>query len=307
VSSGTLPAHLRIGTRGSKLAVAQTGIVAAALGEAGFEPEVVTVKTEDDAVGDKARFVRAIEQALLAEEIDLAVHSAKDLPGDATPGLEIAAIPPREDARDAYIGEVTEVEAIPEGATVGTASLRRRSQLLAERPDITVTELRGNVDTRLRRLDEGEATGIILAAAGLKRLGLEGEVDWHEFQVDRMIPAPGQGALALQMRAGDPRVHRVRGAVEKEEDSRIEVFCEFAAVGALGADCDTPVGVHAYRNGSALHVDAYCGLPDGSEWIRDSVEGSPVDPRQLGLLLASQMEAAGALDLLARAKQAAPS
>jgi hydroxymethylbilane synthase len=300
VSSGPI----RIGTRGSKLALAQTGLMADLLRDAGgFEPEVVVIKTADSEVGDKARFVRAIEQALLDGEVDLAVHSAKDLPGDSTPGLEIAAIPPREDARDAYIGEVTGVEAIPEGATVGTASLRRRSQLLAERPDLTVTEIRGNVDTRLRKLEEGGLSGIVLAAAGLKRLGLEGEVTWHEFPVERMTPSPGQGALALQMRAGDPRSHRVRGAVEKGEDARIEVFCEFAAVGALGADCDTPVGVHAYREGGVLRVEGYCGLPDGSEWVREAVEGTPVNPRHLGLLLASELEAGGARDILARAKE----
>jgi hydroxymethylbilane synthase len=284
---------VRIGTRGSALALAQARWVAERLGG-----EIVVLRTsgDDGATGDKSRWVDTIEAALLAGEIDVAVHSAKDVPGDLAPGCEIVATPPRASAHDVLIGS---------GRRIGTSSLRRQAQLLAWRDDVEVVELRGNVDTRLRKLEEGEATGIVLAAAGLKRLGLEGDLTWHEFQVHRMVPAPGQGALALQMREGDPRVHRVRGAIETEEDSRIEVFCEFAVTGELNADCDTPIGVHAHRNGSVLHVDAYCGLPDGSEWIREEVEGSPVDPRQLGLILASQLEAAGARELLERAKEMA--
>src|SRR5690606_1178222 len=182
---------MRIATRSSKLALTQAQWVATALGGA----ELVPV-TSDGEPGDKARFVRGVERALLDGEADLAVHSAKDVPGEATPGLALAGVPLREDPADVFVGAVGSLAELPEGARVGTASLRRRAQLLAVRPDLDVVELRGNVDTRLRKLTEREVDGLVLAAAGLVRLGLADAISFR-FSAAEMVPAPGQGALAL--------------------------------------------------------------------------------------------------------------
>ena len=188
---------IRIATRGSKLALTQAGQVAEMLGGA----ELVEASSDGEP-GDKSRFVRGVERALLAGEAEVGVHSAKDLPGEMPEGLEIAAVPAREDPADVWIGAGSSLEDVPEGARVGTASLRRRAQLLAARPDLRVEELHGNVDTRLRKLAEGELDAIVLAAAGLRRLGREGEIGFA-IPVETMVPAPGQGTLVLQVRAGD--------------------------------------------------------------------------------------------------------
>ena len=192
------PANFRIATRSSALAVAQAEAVAAALGGA----ELVTVSNVEGEPGDKARFVRSVERALLDGEADLGVHSAKDVPGEMANELALVGVPEREDPADAFVGDAGAIEELPDGATVGTASLRRRSQLLAARPDLDVVEVRGNVDTRLRKLAEGELDGIVLAVAGLRRLGRDDEISFR-FGADAMVPAPGQGSLALQARAGD--------------------------------------------------------------------------------------------------------
>ena len=191
-------ATLRLGTRGSALALAQAGTISRALSGA----EIVPVKTADSDIGDKARFVRGVEDALLAGEVDVAVHSAKDLPGELPDGVELIAVPGREDPADAFVGSAGSLEEVPEGARIGTASLRRRSQLLALRPDLEIVELRGNVDTRLAKLAAGEADGIVLAVAGLRRLGRGDEISFA-FTVEQMTPAPGQGCLALETRTGD--------------------------------------------------------------------------------------------------------
>jgi hydroxymethylbilane synthase len=192
------PAGLRIATRSSVLAIAQAEAVAAALGGA----ELVRVSNVEGEPGDKARFVRSVERALLDGEADLGVHSAKDVPGEMADALALVGVPEREDPADAFVGDAGSLDELREGATVGTASLRRRSQLLAARPDLDVVEVRGNVDTRLRKLAEGELDGIVLAVAGLRRLGREGEIAFR-FGADVMVPAPGQGSLVLQARAGD--------------------------------------------------------------------------------------------------------
>jgi hydroxymethylbilane synthase len=188
---------LRIATRGSQLALTQAGMVGELLGGA----ELVEVSSDGEP-GDKSRFVRAVEGALLGGRAEIGVHSAKDLPGEEVEGLEIAAVPPREDPADAWIGVGSSLDDVPEGARVGTVSLRRRAQLLALRPDLEVLDLNGNVDTRLRKLAEGDYDAIILAAAGLRRLGREGEISFR-IPEDRMVPAAGQGALAVQVRSGD--------------------------------------------------------------------------------------------------------
>lgn len=288
---------LRIATRGSRLALAQAREVAALLGGA----ELVEVGA-DAGPGDKSRFVRGVERALLAGEADIGVHSAKDLPGEEAEGLRIAAVPRRLDPRDAWVGAGSPEGAAP-GARVGTASLRRRAQLLAARPDLRVAELRGNVDTRLRKLAEGGFDAIVLACAGLRRLGRE-EAIAVPIPVERMVPAPGQGALALQVRAGDERA-AVAAAAADDERSRRELEAERATVAPLGASCATPIGVHARVEGERLTIEAFLGLPDGSEWLRDRVEGEAADPAGAGALLAERLLAAGAREILDRAEAAA--
>ena len=270
---------LRVGTRGSALALVQARWVADRL-EGAEIVEIVTSGDQARGVGDKSRWVDEIEAALVAGEIDLAVHSAKDVPADLAGGCAIVATPPRASAVDVLVG------GWPEGARVGTSSLRRQAQLLSVRPDLEVVELRGNVDTRLRKLDAGEADGIVLAAAGLERLGITRDVTPLDF-----VPAPGQGTLALEARADD---ERVRAAVQAIHDATTfaDLEAERAAVRVLGATCHTPVGIHA-RGGT---IRGFVGLPDGSAWVADELLG--VD----GEALAGRMLSAGAGRLLAQAE-----
>jgi hydroxymethylbilane synthase len=283
---------LRLGSRGSKLALAQAEGVAAALGGA----EVVAVKTEDAVVGDKARFVRGVEDALLAGDVDLAVHSAKDLPSEIPEGLALAGVPGREDPRDAFIGEAASVDELPGGARIGTSSLRRRSQLLSLRPDLEVLELRGNVDTRLGRLADGDFDGIVLAAAGLARLGRLAEASF-QFEIEQMTPAGGQGCLAIEARAGDEAANHAAGQVS-DRAALCELAAERATVSALEADCDSAVGVCARHGPDGLVVRGYAGAPDGGDWVRDRVLGDPAQPVALGETLAERMLAAGAAEIL---------
>ncbi len=303
---------LRLATRGSALALAQSRQVAELLGGA----ELVEVSSDGEP-GDKARFVRGVERALLGGEAEIGVHSAKDLPAEMADGLAIAAVPAREDPADVWIGIGSSLDEVPEGARVGTASLRRRAQLLAARPDLRVSELHGNVDTRLRKLSEGELDAIVLAAAGLRRLGREAEASFA-IPAELMTPAAGQGALVLQARAGDAAAEEAVAALGDETALR-ELTAERAAVALLEATCATPIGVHARMtnapaspspsegessgDGEILVVEAFVGLPDGSEWIRDRVEGEAGEPAALGAALAERLLAAGARDILDRAEQ----
>ena len=286
---------LRIATRNSALALAQAGAVAERLGGA----ELVEVSSDGEP-GDKERFVRGVERALLDGEADLGVHSAKDLPGEVPEGLAIVAVPEREDAGDVWIGAGASLEEVPDGARVGTASLRRRAQLLATRPGLDVTELHGNVDTRLRRLAEGKLDAIVLARAGLRRLGREAEVAFS-IPPDRMTPAAGQGALVVQARAGD---HETLGAVAPigDEDALRELTAERAAVALLGATCATPVGIHAKATAEGIEIEGFVGLPDGSDWIRDRVELEAEEPAAVGAILAERLLGAGAREILSRAE-----
>ena len=356
---------LRLGTRGSALAIAQATTVARALEAHGAPVELVTVRTSGDAppvdgpgdatpedapgdaaagaatappspaaVEDKARFVKELEQALLAGEIDLAVHSAKDVPGELPDGLEIVAVPERADPRDALClaprlappggdgrdhsatgttdaGQGTPTPArhslaarpldpLPEGATVGTASLRRRAELLALRPDLQIRELRGNVDTRLRRLAEGELDAIVLAAAGLARLGRSGE--GSPLPELTLIPAAGQGCLALEARAGDDATRRLASRLTDPRAFAC-LTAERALVTAIGATCHTPVGAHAtIVNHTIVELNAFVGTPDGGDWIRDDVRGPAEDPRSVGHDAANRLAAAGAPAILAAAE-----
>ncbi len=272
---------LRIGTRGSALALAQSSWVADRLGE---DAELVTIKTTGDRGADeldKSRWVDTIESALLAGDVDLAVHSAKDVPGELAPGTAIVAVPPRSDALDLLIG------AVPAGARVGTASLRRRAQLLAWREDLDVGDLRGNVDTRLRKWRAGEVDALVLARAGLLRLARDEGGTVLDAPV--FVPAPGQGALVLQAREDDVRA---RAAAARVDDAGAHACLEAerAAVRVLGASCRTPVGVLA----DGRTTRGFVGMPDGSAWVLDEVDGLD------GAGLATRMLAAGGREILER-------
>jgi hydroxymethylbilane synthase len=288
---------MRLATRGSALALAQAELVATTLERA----EVVPVRTADGEVGDKARFVRGVEQALLDGAAEIGVHSAKDLPGELPDGLELIGVPAREDPTDAFVGAAASLDEVPEGARIGTSSLRRRAQLLALRPDLEVVDLRGNVDTRLRRVVEGDYDGIVIAAAGLARLGRGGEVSFR-FSAEQMTPAAGQGCLALEARSGDPEAAAAAARIT-DRAALVELTAERAATATLGASCHTPVGASASFDGDELALDGFAGLPDGSEWVRDRVGGDAEQPAALGEALAERMRAAGADEILARADE----
>jgi hydroxymethylbilane synthase len=276
---------IRIGTRGSALALAQARWVAERFEE---ETELVTVTTSGDrsaAVGDKSRWVSELELALLEDEIDVAVHSAKDVPGALPEGLGLVAIPERADPRDAICGARTLEELAP-GARVGTSSLRRAAQLRAVREDLDVAEVRGNVDTRLRKLAEGQFDALVLAVAGLQRLGHQ-----PEGILGQLVPAAGQGALALEARLG----WHLPPALS-DPDTTACVHAERELTGVLGASCNTSVGAHASVAGDGeLELRAWVGLPDGSSWIADRLRGRP---ERLGRVVAERMLKAGAAELL---------
>jgi hydroxymethylbilane synthase len=299
-------AKLRLATRGSALALAQAGQVATMLGDC----ELVEVSSEGE-LGDKSRFVRGVERALLDGEAEVGVHSAKDLPGEMAEGLTIAAVPAREDPADVWIGAGGSLAGAPEGARVGTASLRRRAQLLAARPDLRVEELHGNVDTRLRKLAEGDLDAIVLAAAGLRRLGRKSEIG-AAIPAAAMVPAAGQGALALQVRAGggngngDGAAHDALDqalAAINDMTAMRELTAERTVVALLRATCNSPLGVHARVEGERLEIESFVGLPDGSEWLRDRIEGDAEEPTLAGAELAKRLLSAGARELLDRAEQ----
>ena len=292
---------IKLATRGSALALAQAALVASTLDD---EVELVEVRTSGDArraVGDKSRWVKEIEEALLDGRADLAVHSAKDVPGVLPEGLAIVGLPERADARDVLCG-FGSLSDLPEGAVVGTSALRRRAQLLAARPDLDVRDLRGNVDTRLRRLADGDFDAIVLAAAGLERLGRADAGALVDPEV--LTPAPGQGCLVLEARADDDRVRALAEAVTDRE--ALTVFtAERALVDGLDATCDTPVGAFAeVIDDGRLRLSAFAGLPDGSTWLRDAVEGDGAGPAALGREAAGRMLAAGAGEVLAAAAAA---
>jgi len=284
---------LTVASRPSPLALAQTALVRSALG---LGEEAVLPVENESGPADKERFVRGVEQALLTGRADLGVHSAKDLPGEMTAGLLIAAVPERADARDVWIGSGGSVGEIPEGARVGTSSPRRRAQLMAIRPDLVMVDMAGNVDTRLARLQAGDADGLVLAMAGLERLGRDSEAAFA-FDLEQMVPAAGQGALVVQGRVNGTGLGQA--AAINDESSFACVEAERAAVVAAGAGCDSPVGFHAVISGARMTIEGFAGRIDGSAWVRDRVEGDASRPAQLGRELAGRMLAAGAAGILA--------
>ncbi len=288
---------LVIGSRGSQLALWQAHHIAARLKEGGVETRIEIIRTTGDHLqtaslaqsGGKGLFTKEIEDALLDGSIDLAVHSLKDLPTDAPAGLAIAAIPERESPFDAIVGST--LANLPLGARVGTSSNRRGAQLRILRPDLVIHPIRGNVDTRLRKQKSGEFDAILLAAAGLRRLGLEQEIA-EVFSAEQICPAPGQGALAVETRADDEAfsVCRTLNHASTEQS----VICERTVLAALGGGCQLPVGVFA-RPG--MQASAIVVAPDGSRFLRESAVHE--NAIELGHLLAHCLLKRGALDLLA--------
>jgi hydroxymethylbilane synthase len=285
---------MRIGTRGSALALAQARWVAERLGG---DAELVEITTSGDRGAnqlDKSRWVSELEAALLDGRVDLAVHSAKDVPAELADGLSLLAIPGRADPRDAICGAPS-VAALPAGARVGTSSLRRAAQLRALRTDLEVVTVRGNVDTRLRKLAAGEVDALILAAAGLERLGRGDEAGGV---LEEFVPAAGQGALALEAISGATAADRL--AAVSDPEATACVTAERVLVNALGASCNTPVGAHARWLGDGrLTLTAWVGLPDGSAWLRDEVTAAAAEA---GMACAERMLAAGAAEMLRQAE-----
>ena len=280
-------ARLRIGSRGSQLALWQAHHIGALLRERGHEVELEIIKTTGDKitdvalakVGTKGMFTKEIEEALAEGRVDLAVHSLKDLPTELSAGFEIAAITTRENPRDVFCSTKFEsIEDLPQSARVGTSSLRRQAQLKAVRPDLDIHPLRGNVDTRLRKLEAGEYDAIILAAAGLNRLS-KTELVRQVIPAEVMCPAAGQGALGIEIRAGDT-ITRQHLAFLDDAAVRATTTCERALLNKLGGGCQVPIGAFAEVRNGRLHLEAIVADPDGSKILRESREGS--DPVQLG-------------------------
>ena len=296
-------ANLRIGSRGSQLALWQANHVAALLREQGHSVEIQIIKTTGDKildvalakVGTKGMFTKEIEEALADRRVDLAVHSLKDVPTELQPEFELAAIMKREDPRDAFISvKHSGLDELPKGAKVGTSSLRRQCQLKALRPDLEIFPLRGNVDTRLRKLESGEYDAIILASAGVHRLGLDKHVR-SRISPEVMCPAVGQGALAIEARAGDKQVLPYLAFLNHAE-TRAAVLCERALLGSLGGGCQVPIGAFAEAGGHGLQLRAMVGRPDGSEILRETAHGD--DPEQLGRETAQKLLKRGAEKIL---------
>lgn len=308
---------IRIGSRGSALARWQAEYMAARLRGMGHEVSIEILVTTGDRmqqapfaqVGTKGMFTKEIEEALADHRIDLAVHSLKDLPTELPPEFEIAAIPERADARDAFVStRYSGMAALPRGAVIGTSSLRRQAQLRALRGDLEVRELRGNVDTRLRKLEEGQYDAIVLAAAGLDRLG---RTEWvrGRFSAVEMCPAPGQGALAIECRRGDSATLSVVAGLE-DARARFAATVERAALGALGGGCHVPVGVHCADTASGWQVTAVVAYPDGSTVLReqqrlDAADRSLSRAQEVGHSVAARLLANGAAEILAAVESSA--
>lgn len=303
--------RIRIGTRGSALALWQANHVKARLeaAEARLAVELVVIKTKGDKIldaplakiGGKGLFVKEIEEALLRGDVDLAVHSMKDVPAEMTPGLVLAAISAREDPHDAIVSPHGGLAALPPGAHVGTSSLRRVCQLRARRPDLRITPLRGNVDTRLRRLDAGEFDAIVLAAAGLQRLGHGARIA-ERLPFDVCLPAIGQGALGLQARADDAATIRRARAAMHDETAWACVMAERTVMACLEGGCQTPMAAHAVEVDGLLAVAALVGTPDGKETIRVTARGPVGDPERVGRAAAEELLARGAAPILERCR-----
>jgi len=292
---------LVIASRGSQLALWQARWVSAQLTAAGHECRIEIIKTTGDKitdvplaqVGSKGLFTKEIEEALLDGRADLAVHSLKDLPTELPEGLVLAAVPEREDPRDAVVGKP--LAELPSGAKVGTSSLRRAAQLRKLRPDLVVESVRGNLDTRLRKLDEGQYDAILLAAAGLKRLGWGARIA-EILEPEQMCSAVGQGALAIETLASG--AGRDACAVLDHAATHAAVIAERGVLGALGGGCQVPIGAHATVTGGRLRLQAIVAAPDGSELVRAEAEGAAEDAEAVGRGLGAELLERGARRIL---------
>lgn len=306
--------RLRLGTRGSALALVQARTVAALLRErSGAECEIVVIKTSGDRladarlseVGGKGLFVKEIEEALLAGSIDLAVHSSKDMPAQIPDGLDVCATLPREDPRDALVLPAPApsedfdeaVRRLGASPRVGTSSVRRVAQLTAALPRAKFVPFRGNLDTRLRKLDQGDVDGIVLAAAGLRRLEQAGRIT-ALVPADVCVPAPGQGIVAVEIRAGDTTTGDLVAQIG-DADALDALHAERAVVAALGGGCQMPIGAHATISGDTITLAGVVIAPDGSRAVRAAAEGARSEAAAIGRTLAERLLAAGADDILA--------
>src|SRR5262245_21432021 len=299
--------HVRLGTRGSPMALWQARWVAETLRQQhpGLTTELVVMRTAGDRnrhdplprIGGKGLFVKEIEDALLRQEIDLAVHSMKDVPTTLPPGLHLSAVPPRDDVRDAFVGrDGHRLTDAPGPWRIGTSSLRRRAQLLGLHRQLQVQDIRGNVDTRLRKMRQGEVDGVVVAAAGMARLGLQAEIT-ELLPIEVMLPAVGQGALGLETVAGH-WIDDVLQALHDPATARA-VAAERAFLWHLGGGCTVPIAAFAQCQGAMLHVQGLVSTPDGTRILRQESQGPVSEAAQLGERLAVQMRAQGAETILA--------
>ena len=309
---------IRIGSRGSALARWQADHIAAELRHRGHEVEIEILVTTGDRVqhapfmqvGAKGMFTKEIEEALIDDRIDLAVHSLKDLPTELSEHFVIAAIPPRADPRDAFVSvQYENFSALPQGAKVGTSSLRRQAQLRALGADLMVCELRGNVDTRLRKLQEGQYEAIVLAAAGLDRLGLTASVK-QLFSSQQMCPAAGQGALAIECRTKDKVTRDIVAALD-DAPTRFAVTAERSTLATLGGGCHLPVGVYCTSVGQGWTITGVVARPDGAQVVRETMElhaerKGRISPEDAGRTLANRLLQRGAGKFLAALESAPP-
>ena len=305
---------IRIGTRTSELALRQARLVQTALAAQGLESELVTYRTVGDkrldqslsAIGAKGLFTKELEAGLLKRKIDLAVHSLKDLPTESPDGLVIVAVLVREDPRDALVvnGRILagSLEDLPPGSRVGTSSLRRRAQLLSARPDLEVAELRGNVPTRLMKVDEGRVHAAILAAAGLHRLGAQQHITCY-LDVPAWLPAAGQGAIAVQTRADDERMRALAGAMNDAPTMRA-VSAERAFLAALEGGCQVPIGALALETSGAPMLHGMIADIQGTRVVRGSIALDLDDPQLSGIRLANQLRGEGASEILESLRRA---
>ncbi|HQK99457.1 MAG TPA: hydroxymethylbilane synthase [Smithellaceae bacterium] len=286
---------IKVGTRGSKLALAQTNSVIASLQKIvpGLEAEVDVIKTKGDVladvsllqIGGQGVFVKEIEEALLSGAIDLAVHSMKDVPGEVPEGLAFPAILKREDMRDVLVSRGNiKFEFLPKGAKIGTGSLRRGAQIKSFMPDVDIVPLRGNIDTRLKKIETENLTGVILAAAGMKRLGYAGRISQF-LPPEIMLPAVGQGALGLQARQGDTALIELCAKLN-DSVTAAEVGAERAYLRALGGGCRLPIAAYGLIEKGRLSLEGFLAAPDGSDYVRDKVWGEPGEAEALGNELA---------------------
>ncbi len=291
-----------VGSRGSKLALTQTNWVIDKIKNANphVEVELKVIKTKGDKIqnvaldkiGDKGIFVKEIEQELLEGKIDIAIHSMKDMPSIVPEGLKFSYVPEREDFRDVIILKegYNSLKDLPQGAKIGTGSKRRKYQLLKYRPDLDIIPIRGNIDTRIRKIEEENLHGVVLAAAGINRLGMENKINNKVFYVDEdiILPAPAQGILAIEIRENDHRIEELLKPIHHEE-SKIQAEAERGFLEAIDGSCHIPVGALCTVNEEEISIDGLFGLEDGSVMVRKTVKGRKEEARRLGFKLAEEI------------------